>query len=116
MTFGTPVELPEATAIIKRALELGVNFIDTANMYEGYTRSPGSVGEASEIIIGKALATLGCREHVVLATKVGMLVDRDGKPEGGLSAGHIAAECARSLARLQVCATHQRMHGSGAPR
>ena len=32
MTFGTPVGQAEATAIIKRALALGVNFIDTANM------------------------------------------------------------------------------------
>ena len=104
MTFGTPVGQEEATAIIKRAAELGVNFIDTANMYEGYTRSVGSRGEASEIIIGNALQALGpaAREGFVIATKVGMDVERDGQVEGGLSAAHIAAECERSLARLQL--------------
>jgi aryl-alcohol dehydrogenase-like predicted oxidoreductase len=40
--------------ILQRAAELGVNFIDTANIYEGYTRSAGSKGEAAEIIIGRA--------------------------------------------------------------
>ena len=72
--------------------------------YEGYTRSPGSKGEASENIIGNAIRTLGpgTREKLVIATKVGMLVDRDGNPEGGLSAAHIQKECARSLARLGV--------------
>ena len=103
MTFGVPVGQTEATAMIKRALELGVNFIDTANMYEGYTRSVGSAGEAAEKIIGVALRSLGVpREAVVVATKVGMLVERDGLPEGGLSAKHIHTECARSLARLQL--------------
>jgi branched-chain amino acid aminotransferase len=104
MTFGTPVGQAEATAMIKRALELGVNFIDTANMYEGYTRSIGSRGEQSEIMIGHALRTLGAgaRDQLVIATKVGMQVERGGKAEGGLSAEHIKTECARSLARLGV--------------
>ena len=72
--------------------------------YEGYTRSVGSKGEASEIIIGNALRTLGsaARADLVLATKVGMLVERDGAPQGGLSAQHIHEECARSLTRLGV--------------
>jgi len=70
--------------------------------YEGYTRSIGSKGEASEKIIGVALRELGAREKFVVATKVGMVVERDGKPEGGLSATHIHTECARSLARLQL--------------
>lgn len=66
MTFGTPVGQADATAIIKRCAELGVNFIDTANMYEGYTRSAGSKGEASEIIIGNALQELGLRDSFVV--------------------------------------------------
>ena len=42
MTFGTPVGEREAVKIVHAALDLGINFIDTANMYEGYTRSMGS--------------------------------------------------------------------------
>ncbi|MEY2816864.1 MAG: L-glyceraldehyde 3-phosphate reductase, partial [Chloroflexota bacterium] len=42
MTFGTPVEENEAIRITHHALDLGINFIDTANMYEGYKRYVGS--------------------------------------------------------------------------
>ena len=39
MTFGSPVAEPDAIRLVHDAAELGVNFIDTANMYEGYNRS-----------------------------------------------------------------------------
>ena len=58
--FGNPTSEDESILIIQRALEAGINFIDTGNTYAG--------GE-SERIIGKALAGLGQRHQVVLATK-----------------------------------------------
>ena len=72
MTFGSPVGEAEAIRLVDGALDLGVNFIDTANIYEGYTRVIGSAGGAAERILGKALA--GRWDAVVLATKVGMKI------------------------------------------
>ncbi|MCQ6557640.1 aldo/keto reductase [Paenibacillus mendelii] len=72
MTFGTPVEEKEAIRLIHYALEKGINHIDTANMYEGYSRVAGSGGGVAEEIIGKALA--GRRSDAIVATKVGMKV------------------------------------------
>lgn len=72
MTFGSPVEEKDAVRLVKRAMELGVNFFDTANMYEGYNRVPGSAGGVGEELLGKGIA--GARDRVVVATKVGMKV------------------------------------------
>jgi aryl-alcohol dehydrogenase-like predicted oxidoreductase len=72
MTFGTPVGEAEAVKLVHQALDLGVNFIDTANMYEGYSRVIGSSGGVAEIFLAKALK--GRRRQAVLATKVGMKV------------------------------------------
>lgn len=99
MTFGTPVGEAEAIPIVHRALEMGVNFIDTANMYEGYTRQVGSRGEVSEAILGEALRDR--RERAVLATKVGMKIGPS-PDDGGLSRAHVLRECDRSLDRLQT--------------
>ncbi|WP_186365779.1 aldo/keto reductase [Enorma burkinafasonensis] len=75
----------ETRAVIKRALELGVNFIDTANCYAHGT---------SEEYIGRALRELGvARDRVVLASKVFF-------NEGGLSRGAIEREIDGTLARL----------------
>ena len=62
----------DAVRIIHRALDAGINFIDTADAY--------SAGE-SELIVGKALAD-GRREHVVLATKVGLPFDENPNHRG----------------------------------
>ena len=97
MTFGTPVGEREGIEIVQRALDLGINFIDTANMYEGYTRYIGSTGGAAEEILGKALR--GRRDEAVVATKVGMKIGPDAEDEG-LSRAHIRRECERSLQRL----------------
>jgi aryl-alcohol dehydrogenase-like predicted oxidoreductase len=99
MTFGTPVGEVEAVHIVHWALDNGVNFIDTANMYEGYTRVLGSAGGVAEEILGAALADR--RDRAVLATKVGHPI---GPEEGdkGLSRNHILRECERSLARLKT--------------
>ena len=55
MTFGSPVAGPDAVRLVRYALEeYGVNFIDTANMYEGYNRYAGSAGGVAEEIVGEA--------------------------------------------------------------
>ena len=55
MTFGTPVDQQGVNGIIDWCLDNGLNFIDTADMYEGYTRFLGSPGGKSEAYIGNAL-------------------------------------------------------------
>jgi len=97
MTFGTPVEEADALRLTHQAMELGVNFLDTANMYEGYKRFVGSPGGVAEEILGKALK--GKREKAVLATKVGMKIG-PADDDQGLSSGHILREIDRSLSRL----------------
>jgi len=98
MTYGEPSRgthqwtLPEAESrpIIQRAFELGVNFLDTANVY-----SNGS----SEEIVGRAIRDFSRREDVVLATKVHGVM-RPGPNGGGLSRRAILGEIDASLARL----------------
>lgn len=99
MTFGTPVPESEAIRLIHAALDRGINFIDTANVYEGYKRFLGSPGGVAEEIVGKALA--GRRDKAILATKVGAPVG-PGPQDRGLSPMHILREVDRSLKRLQT--------------
>ena len=80
----------EARPFFRRALELGVNFFDTANVY--------SVG-ASEEITGRALRDFARREEVVIATKVWGVM-RPGPNGGGLSRKAILHEIDASLKRL----------------
>ena len=98
MTYGTPVPEAEAIALTHWALDHGINFIDTANMYEGYARRIGSAGGVAEEILGKALR--GRRDQAVVATKVGMKIGPTDADEG-LSRTHILREIDRSLKRLQ---------------
>ena len=99
MTFGTPVAEPESIALVHAAIDMGINFIDTANVYEGYARYLGSAGGVAEAIVGKAIRDR--RDRVVLATKVAAPVG-PGPQDRGLSAVHILRELDRSLARLQT--------------
>lgn len=99
MTFGTPVGEADAISITHWAIEHDINFVDTANMYEGYTRFIGSPGGVSEDFLGKAL--VGRRERVVLATKVGMKIG-PADDDQGLSRRHVLREIDRSLKRLQT--------------
>jgi aryl-alcohol dehydrogenase-like predicted oxidoreductase len=96
MNFGPHASEAESWAILDRALELGINFIDTANVY-GWKKGEG----VTEQIIGRWLAQGGRREHIVLATKVygGM---GDGPNDSRLSAHHIIRACDASLRRLQT--------------
>jgi len=95
MTFGNPVPEPDAVRIVRWALEHGINFVDTADMYEGYDRYIGSPGGAAERILGNALK--GRRERAILTTKVGS--DVGGK---GLGRAHILRQIDASLGRLQT--------------
>jgi len=98
MTFGEPdrgshswtLREEPSRAILRRALELGVNFFDTANIYSDGT---------SEEIVGRALRDFGRREEVVIATKVHgrMSADANG---AGLSRAAIFREIDNSLRRL----------------
>ncbi len=96
MAFGPQADEAESFRIMDRALELGVNFFDTANVYG---RPP--VGRTEEII-GRWLAhDSGRRAKIVLASKVYGPMG-DGPNERGLSAYHIRQACEDSLRRLQT--------------
>ena len=99
MTFGEPVEEAEAIKLVHGAIDLGINFVDTANVYEGYRRVLGSAGGVAEEIVGKALKDR--RHKVVLATKVGGPMGH-GPQDRGLSASHILREVDHSLRRLET--------------
>lgn len=99
MTFGEPVGEAEAVRLVHAAMDLGINFIDTANVYEGYSRFLGSPGGVAEEIVGKALK--GRREQAVLATKVCAPVG-PGVQDRGLSRTHVLRELDKSLERLQT--------------
>ncbi|MGG3885291.1 aldo/keto reductase [Brevibacillus panacihumi] len=89
-SFGGRADEAASTAIIDAALDGGINFIDTANIY---------TGTESERIIGKALE--GRRHDVVLATKAG-LVKGEGVNERGSSRYHLQKELEGSLKRLRT--------------
>lgn len=82
----------ESMKIIKRALELGINFFDTADMY--------SLGE-SERILGKAIKKYANRDDVVIATKIFYPL-REGKNNKGLSRKYIFEAVEASLKRLDM--------------
>jgi aryl-alcohol dehydrogenase-like predicted oxidoreductase len=98
MSYGTPTWRPwvldEAAAqpFFRRAIEAGINFFDTADMY--------SLG-VSEEVTGRALRTFGRMEEIVLATKVNFPMS-PGPNMGGLSRKHVVQACEASLRRLGV--------------
>ena len=100
MTFGTPVGQSDAAKIIHWCLDNGINFIDTADMYEGYTRSLGSPGGKSEAYIGSALK--GRRAHAIITTKVGNPVGDESYQGTGLGKDHMLHQIDASLQRLQT--------------
>jgi aryl-alcohol dehydrogenase-like predicted oxidoreductase len=97
MNFGPQTSEPDSYAIMDKALELGINFFDTANVY-GWKRGEG----VTEQIVGRWWAQGGGRrEKTVLATKVyGEMGDWPN--ESRLSALHIRRACEGSLKRLQT--------------
>ncbi len=99
MTLGDPLTREESIRLVHAALDLGINFIDTANCYEGIRRGDHTAGGLTEEILGEAL--LGRRDRVVLATKGGAPIG-PGPQDRGLSAVHLLREIERSLERLQT--------------
>lgn len=89
--FGKRADQDTSIKIIHQALDSGINFIDTANIY---------ANSESERIIGEALVG-GKRENVVLATKAG-LVKGKGPNESGSSRYHLQQELENSLRRLKT--------------
>lgn len=99
MTFGNPVRKVEAIELIHWALDKGINYIDTADIYEGYDRQASSAGGVAEKFIGIALK--GRRNKVVLTTKVGNSIG--GEYVGsGLGEKHIEHQINRSLKYLNT--------------
>jgi len=97
MNFGPHTSERDSFAIMDRALDAGVNFVDTANVY-GWKRGEG----VTEQIVGRWLGQGDRRrERVVLATKVFGRMG-DGPNDVRLSALHIRRACDESLARLQT--------------
>ena len=98
MTFGVPergthpwtLNEDDSRPVIRRAVELGINFFDTANMYSDGT---------SEEIVGRALKEFTRREETVIATKVYYPMGK-GPNRGGLSRKAIMTEVDASLRRL----------------
>ena len=100
MTFGNPVRRDNAIRLVHWALEHGINFIDTADMYEGYDRYLGSPGGVAETILGEAIQDR--RQQAVVTTKVGNPVGGSDYKGQGLSRTHIVHQIDASLARLQT--------------
>jgi len=101
MNFGRQTTQKDAFAVMDKALELGITFFDTANVYGG----PDERGLTEEIIGRWFALGGGRRESVVLATKVYSPMDEplDGPNDArGLSAYKIRRSLARSLTRLQT--------------
>jgi len=90
--FANPVPEADANDILTRALDAGINLIDTSNNYAG--------GE-SERIIGRALAQSGRRYDVILATKAHYPTG-PGPNDRGNSRLHLMRACEESLRRLQT--------------
>ena len=97
MSYGQPTERwlwalneEQSRPFIKQALELGINFFDTANVYSN---------GMSEIVVGRALRDFVSRDEVVIATKVNG-VTGPGPNDRGLSRKHILSSIDASLKRL----------------
>src|SRR3990167_6404213 len=111
MTFGNrpggffthDLDQEGSTALLKQALDGGINFIDTANVY--------SAGQSEEFL-GAALKSLGtARDQVVIATK-GMGPMGEGPNDSGYSRYHLLGQIDASLARLWLVHVHlYQIHG-----
>ena len=89
--WGPPADPEAAKALLRRVVELGVNFIDTADSY-----GP----EVSESLIGEALAPYG--DEVIVATKAGLVRSGPGEWASKGDPAHIKAACDGSLKRLRM--------------
>jgi aryl-alcohol dehydrogenase-like predicted oxidoreductase len=102
MNFGELTDEPASFAIMDAALDAGINFFDTADVYGGPQSPDMEKGFGiSEEIIGRWLALGGRRDRIVLATKLYQPMGT-GPNDRGLSAYHIRRACEASLRRLQT--------------
>src|SRR5271167_2632688 len=98
MNFGPETPEPQSHAIMNKAIELGINFFDTADVY-GWKKGEG----ITEQIIGRWFAAGGGRrENVVIATKVFGEMGDEPNMQRGLSALKIMRCCEASLARMKT--------------
>ncbi len=93
MMFGNQTSEADSATIIDRALDAGINFLDTANVY--------NKGKSEEAV-GKALKQNGKRSRIVLATKVHGTMDKTDPNARGNSRRHLLNQCEASLKRLQT--------------
>jgi aryl-alcohol dehydrogenase (NADP+) len=93
--FGWSADERQSFAVLDAYLEGGGNFVDTADMYSSW--APGNRGGESETILGRWMKARGCRDRVVVATKVGKLPGL-----ANLKAETIRRAIDDSLARLQT--------------
>src|SRR6185295_15526441 len=90
--YGPPVDEQTGIALIRSAVDLGINFFDTAEIYGPFT---------NEVLVGKALSPV--RKQVVIATKFGFHIDANGKQTGLNSRPeHIKEVAEASLKRLNI--------------
>lgn len=90
--YGVAKDKTDMVSLIRTAVDLGVTFFDTAQVYGPF---------ANEELVGEALAPV--REQVVIATKFGFAFDGDGKPAGlNSQPAHIRQTIEESLRRLRV--------------
>ena len=93
--FGGRLELSETKAVVHKALDAGINFFDTADIYGGRGGSETQLGE----ILGRE------RQRIILASKFGMKMSDDGtqdNPGQGASRGYIIKAAESSLRRLRT--------------
>ena len=91
MEFGSKVDEPEAFRLLDRAIEVGVNAIDTANVYAS--------GRSEEIV---RRLIRGRRDSFILATKFSVPTDSHDPNSGGTSRRTVIAACEASLRRLDT--------------
>jgi len=90
--FGWTMDEAASFDLLDRAVDAGLNFIDTADVYSSWV--PGHTGGESETILGNWFKKTGKRDQVILATKVGI--------EKGLAPNYIQEAVEDSLRRLQT--------------
>jgi aryl-alcohol dehydrogenase-like predicted oxidoreductase len=93
MTFGKRTDLDESARIVDRAIDAGINFIDTSNSYGR---------GVSEQFTGEALKRNGKRSRIFLASKVHFAMDEKDPNEQGVSRRHVITQVEASLKRLQT--------------
>ena len=93
LNFGQRTNEQDSIQIISRAIDMGINFLDTSNSY-------GRGG--SEKVVGKALKESGQRSRMIVSTKVHYPMDDDDPNAAGNQRRHIIDQCEQSLRRLET--------------